>query len=135
MVARPRLFLKILLASVSSKCLFLTRTGMNIKRHSESFGNCGTILDSFSANGFVVPLFIRHCPKSIGGAKDKTKNTDAAMLYKNVLTIQNPPDLEWPATNPANAGVRDEFLLGIFPPDHGGNHVPLIPTPLVTSAK
>jgi hypothetical protein len=36
--------------------------------------------------------------------------------------------LEWPATDPANAGVRGEFLLGIFPPDHGGNHT-LPPTP------
>jgi hypothetical protein len=25
---------------------------------------------------------------------------------------------------PTNAGVRDEFKLGIFPPDHGGNHAP-----------
>jgi hypothetical protein len=40
-------------------------------------------------------------------------------------------DLEWPATDPANAGVRGEFLLGIFPPDHGGNHAPP-PTPPAT---
>jgi hypothetical protein len=30
-------------------------------------------------------------------------------------------------TDPANAGVSGEFLLGIFPPDHGDNHAP--PTP------
>jgi hypothetical protein len=67
--------------------------------------------------------------KQIGGARDMTttKNTDAATLYENLLTIQNAADLEWPATDPANAGVRDEFLLGIFPPDHGGNHAPPIP--------
>ena len=64
--------------------------------------------------------------KSISGAKDTTtqKNADAATLYENILTIQNAADLEWPATDPANAGVRGEFLLGIFPPDHGGNHAP-----------
>jgi hypothetical protein len=56
------------------------------------------------------------------------KNTDAATLYENILTIQNAADLEWPATDPANAGVRDEFQLGIFPTDHGGNHTPP-PTP------
>jgi hypothetical protein len=68
--------------------------------------------------------------KSISGAKDTTtqKNTDAATLYENILTIQNAADLEWPATDPANAGVRGEFLLGIFPPDHGANHTPP-PTP------
>jgi hypothetical protein len=68
--------------------------------------------------------------KSISGAKDTTtqKNADAATLYENILTIQNAADLEWPATDPANSGVRDEFLLGIFPPDHGGNHAPA-PTP------
>ncbi|MGH7975451.1 MAG: hypothetical protein ACREDS_11025 [Limisphaerales bacterium] len=62
--------------------------------------------------------------QSTNGAKDTTtqKNTDAATLYENILTIQNAADLEWPATNPANAGVRGEFLLGVFPPDHGGNN-------------
>jgi hypothetical protein len=69
--------------------------------------------------------------KSISGAKDTTtqKNTDAATLYENLLTIQNAADMEWPATDPANAGVRDEFQLGIFPPDHGGNHAPPTPPP------
>jgi hypothetical protein len=64
--------------------------------------------------------------QSIGGAKDTTtqKNTDAATLYENVLTIQNAADLQWPASDPANSGVRGQFLLGIFPPDHGGNHTP-----------
>jgi hypothetical protein len=73
--------------------------------------------------------------QSIGGAKDTTttKNSDAATLYENVLTIQNADDLEWPATDPANAGVRGEFLPGVFPPDHGGNHKP--PTPQVPPAK
>jgi hypothetical protein len=42
---------------------------------------------------------------------------------------ENAADLEWPATDPANTGERGEFLLGIFPPDHGGNHAPPAPTP------
>jgi hypothetical protein len=70
--------------------------------------------------------------KAVGGAKDKTttKNTSAATLYDSLLAIQNAADLQWPAGNPANAGVRAEFLLGIFPPDHGGNHAPApAPTP------
>lgn len=62
-----------------------------------------------------------------------TKNTDAATLYENILTIQNAADLEWPATEPANAGVRGEFLLGIFPPDHDSNHTP--PAPPAAPAK
>jgi hypothetical protein len=71
--------------------------------------------------------------KSISGAKDTTtqKNADAATLYENILTIQNAADLQFPPANPANSGVRDEFLLGIFPPDHGGNHTPP-PTPPAT---
>jgi hypothetical protein len=69
--------------------------------------------------------------QSIGGAKDTTttKNTDAATLYENILTIQNAADLQFPASNPANAGVRGQFLLGIFPPDHGGNNAPPTPPP------
>jgi hypothetical protein len=47
----------------------------------------------------------------------------------------NTADLEWPATDPANAGVRDEFLLGIFPPDHGGNHAPPAPPQPTPPAK
>ncbi len=76
--------------------------------------------------------------QSIGGAKDTTttKNTDAATLYADILTIQNAADLQWPATNPANAGVRTEFLLGTFPPDHGGNHAPApAPTPAPTRVR
>jgi hypothetical protein len=73
--------------------------------------------------------------KSIGGTKDTTiaKNADAALLYENILTIQNAADLQYPASNPANAGVRDEFRLNVFPPDHGGNATPApAPTPAPT---
>jgi hypothetical protein len=77
--------------------------------------------------------------KSISGAKDTTtqKNADATALYENILTIQNAADLQHPATDPANIGVRDEFLLNIFPPDHGGNSTPTPPppTPPATPAK
>jgi hypothetical protein len=55
------------------------------------------------------------------------KATDAADAYEHILTIQNAADLEFPATDPANAPARAEFKLGIFPPDH---HVPpAAPTP------
>jgi len=64
--------------------------------------------------------------KSIGGAKDTTtaKNADASALYETILTIQNAADLQYPANNSGNAGVRDEFRLNVFPPDHGGNATP-----------
>ena len=59
------------------------------------------------------------------------KDADAADLYEHILTIQNAADLEFPATDPANAPARAEFKLGIFPPDH---HVaPATPTPTPTT--
>jgi hypothetical protein len=66
-----------------------------------------------------------------GGAKvsTSTKNADAADLYERLLTIQNAADLQWPASNPANAGIRDQFRLNVFPPA-GGDSVP--PTPPAT---
>jgi hypothetical protein len=74
--------------------------------------------------------------KSIGGAKDATtqRNADAAELYDHLLTIQNAADLEHPALDPANAGVRDEFLLNTFPPA-GGGHGPTPPAPEPPPAK
>jgi hypothetical protein len=61
------------------------------------------------------------------------KATDAADAYEHILTIQNAADLEFPATDPANAPARAEFKLGIFPPDH---HVPpATPTPATPPAK
>jgi hypothetical protein len=42
----------------------------------------------------------------------------------------NAADLEFPATDPANAPARAEYKLGIFPLDH---HAALaLPTPLST---
>ena len=61
--------------------------------------------------------------KKATGAKD----IDAATAYEHIITIQNAADLEYPATDTANAPVRAEFRLGLFPPDH---HVPpAAPTP------
>jgi hypothetical protein len=61
------------------------------------------------------------------------KATDAADAYEHILTIQNAADLEFPATDPANAPARAEFKLGIFPPDH---HVPpAAPTPTPATPK
>ncbi len=65
------------------------------------------------------------------------KAADAANAYEHILTIQNAADLEFPATDPANAPARAEFKLGIFPPDH---HVPPAtptptPAPAATTAK
>jgi hypothetical protein len=109
--------------------LIILFMGMSPKQHSKLLGDCGNNNASFSATGFVLFQSVRYCHESIGGAKGTitTKNTDGATLYENVLTIQNAADLEWPAPDPANAVVRGEFLLGIFPPDHGGNHAPPAP--------
>jgi hypothetical protein len=38
--------------------------------------------------------------------------------------VQTAADLQWLAGDPANDGVRGEFLLGIFSSDHGGNNTP-----------
>jgi hypothetical protein len=42
--------------------------------------------------------------------------------------IQNAADLQWPATDPANAGVRNEFWLNSFPPS--GGSAPPTPPPV-----
>jgi hypothetical protein len=69
-----------------------------------------------------------------GGAKVSTtvKNQDAADLYERLLTIQHAANLQWPVTDPANAGIRDQFRLNTFPPA-GGNGTP--PTPPATTPK
>lgn len=58
------------------------------------------------------------------------KTTDAADAYEHVLTVQHAGDLEYPVTDPANAPIRAEFRLGIFPPDHHAPPAP--PTPPAT---
>ncbi len=42
-------------------------------------------------------------------------------MKMKTLRCQNAADREFQATDPANAPVRAEFRLGLFPPDH---HVP-----------
>jgi hypothetical protein len=73
------------------------------------------------------------------GGKDATtsKTGDAEDFYERLLTIQNAADLQWPATNPANAGVRDEFRLNTFPPErHTSTTTPTpTPAPTTTTAK
>jgi hypothetical protein len=83
-----------------------------------------------TARGLFGPAQITRVAAQ-GGAKDATtlKNTDAADLYERLLTIQNAADLQWPAINPANAGVRDEFRLNTFPPSNGANPTPPPTTP------
>lgn len=70
-----------------------------------------------------------------GGAKTatNTKNTDAADLYDRLLTIQNAADLQWPADDPANSGIRDEFQLNTFPPG-GGSSTGTTPPPIPTGS-
>jgi len=60
------------------------------------------------------------------------KSADAADAYERLLTIQNAADLEFPASNPANAPTRAEFRLGIFPPDHHTAPAAPAPTPPAT---
>jgi hypothetical protein len=68
-----------------------------------------------------------------GGAKQATalKNADAANLYEHLLAIQNAANLQYPAIDPANVGIRDEFRLNTFPPT---NHAPAAPAPTPTPA-
>ena len=73
--------------------------------------------------------------KGKGAAKDATGQVQRAAydLYEALLAMQNAADLQWPAENPAHAGVRDECRLSTFPP-RGGGHVanPETPPPAPT---
>jgi len=72
-----------------------------------------------------------------GGAKAATivKNADSADLYERLLTIQNAADLQWTETDPANAGIRDQFRLNTFPPASTSSQEtpPAAPAPTQTS--
>ena len=65
-------------------------------------------------------------------AKKQTivKSADASDAYEHVLTVQHAGDLEFPATDPANAPIRAEFRLDIFPPPRPAGHE--TPTPATT---
>ncbi|MGH7975369.1 MAG: hypothetical protein ACREDS_09615 [Limisphaerales bacterium] len=81
-----------------------------------------TVRDTFPASTTTQQSGQSDAMKATG-----VKATDASDAYEHILTIQNAGDLEFPATDPANAPTRAEFRLGIFPPDH---HVPpAAPTP------
>jgi hypothetical protein len=87
-----------------------------------------TVRGTFPASATVQQSGQSDAKKATG-----VKATDAADAYEHILTIQNAADLEFPATDPANAPMRAEFKLGIFPPDH---HVPpATPTPATPPAK
>lgn len=70
---------------------------------------------------------------SISGGLDATtiRNHDANALYDNLQTIQNAADLQWPADEPGNTGVRAAFRMDVYPPrgSHGGTTPPTPPTP------
>lgn len=52
------------------------------------------------------------------GGLDATgiRNHDANLLYEHLQTIQNAADLQWPADDSANTGVRAAFRMDTFPP-------------------
>ena len=72
-----------------------------------------------------------------GGAKVSTtvKNQDAVDLYERLLTIQHAANLQWPETDLANAGIRDEFRLEHLPARRRQWHTPTPPTPPATPGK
>jgi hypothetical protein len=58
--------------------------------------------------------------KTFGPAATDARNTDANQLYDLVIGFQNAGNLQYPASDPANAPVRTEFRLGLFPPQNEG---------------
>lgn len=54
--------------------------------------------------------------KADRSASTDARNTAANSLYEGLLTIQNAANNQWTDRNPANAQVRTEFRLGLFPP-------------------
>jgi len=89
-----------------------------------------TVRGTFPASSAVQQAGQSDAKKATG-----VKNTDAAIAYDHLLTIQNAADLELPATDPANAPARAEFKLGLFPPDHHSPASTPTPTPAAPPAK
>ena len=83
--------------------------------------NFATLRNTFPASTTTQSSGQSDAQKATG-----TKAADAADAYEHLLTIQNAADLEYPATDPANAPIRTEFRLGLFPPTH---HTPPPPAP------
>jgi len=92
--------------------------------------NFKTVRDTFPASTQV---------QQAGQAEAKkatvTQAADAADAYEHVLTIQNAGDLEFPAIDPANAPIRAEFRLGLFPPTHHMTASTATATPAAEPAK
>ena len=70
---------------------------------------------------FPVSTTVQKSAQSEAKKKTIVKTTDASDAYEHVLTVQHAGDLEYPATDPANAPIRAEFRLGIFRGHHDGN--------------
>jgi hypothetical protein len=66
-----------------------------------------------------------------GGKLDNTgtRNHDANLLEDRIETIQHAAHLHYPASNPANAGIRAKFRIGIFPPPTSSGKSPTPPAP------
>jgi hypothetical protein len=58
-----------------------------------------------------------------------TRNRDANDLDDRIETIQHAAHLHYPENDPANAGIRAKFRLGIFPPAGGSAKPPTPPAP------
>jgi hypothetical protein len=56
------------------------------------------------------------------------RNTDANELYEGLLTIQNAANNQWPERVTANAVIRTEFRIGLFPPHSERKKQPAEPT-------
>jgi hypothetical protein len=89
-----------------------------------------TVRGPFPASSAVQQAGQSDAKKATG-----VKNTDAAVTYDHLLTIQDAADWELPATDPANVPARTEFKLGIFPPDRHAPAATPTPTPAATPAK
>lgn len=73
---------------------------------------------------------VQETAKTIKTGSTGERNRQANQFYDNLLAIQNAASLQWPASNPANASKRAEFLLETFPPRSGGGKTsPTPPTP------
>ncbi len=50
-------------------------------------------------------------------------------MNATIAAPQNAADLQWPVTDPAEAGIRDQFRLNTFPPASGNGPPPPPPPP------
>lgn len=78
---------------------------------------------------FPKSIEIKQQTHSGGKAATEVKDADVSNLYERLLTIQNAANLHWPATNPENTRIRDEFRLNTFPPAGGSSKPATPPSP------